>query len=75
MEEYPAFEKVLIKPMADDRMEWLEAGIDTRHGKVSSKWIHTPDGIRYEIETAMPAIIEIGERKMEVKPGKYTFWD
>lgn len=74
LEEYPAFEKVLIKPMADDRIEWLEAGIDTRHGKVSSKWTHTPDGIRYEIETAMPAIIEIGERKMEVKPGKYTFW-
>lgn len=74
LEEYPGFEKVLFKPLADDRMEWLEAGIETRHGKVASKWTHTPDGIRYEIETAVPAVVEIGERIMEVTPGKYTFW-
>lgn len=74
LEEYPAFEKVLIKPMPDNRMDWLEAGIETRNGKISSKWTHTPDGIRYEIETAVSAIVEIGERKIEVEPGKYTFW-
>lgn len=74
LEEYPGFAKVVIKPMPDDRMEWLEASIDTRNGKISSKWTHTPDGIRYDIETAVPATVEIGEMKIEVKPGIYTFW-
>ena len=74
LEEHPGFEKVMIKPMADDRLEWLEAGIDTRNGRISSKWTHTADGIRYEIETAVPATVVIGEMKREVGPGKYTFW-
>ena len=74
LEDYPGFRKVLIKPYPDDRMEWLEAAIDTRNGKISSKWTHTEDGIRYDIETAVPATVEIGEMKVEVKPGKYTFW-
>ncbi|MDE7047068.1 MAG: alfa-L-rhamnosidase, partial [Lachnospiraceae bacterium] len=74
LEEYPGFQKVLIKPMADRRLKWLEASIDTRNGKVASKWICTPEGIRYEIETAVPAVIEIGDKKMEAAPGKYTFW-
>ena len=30
LEDYPGFGKVLIKPYPDDRMEWLEAAIDTR---------------------------------------------
>lgn len=74
LEEYPGFAKVVIRPMPDDRMEWLEAAIDTRNGRISSKWTHTPDGIRYDIETAVPATVEIGEMKAEVKPGIYTFW-
>ena len=74
LEDYPGFRKVLIKPYPDDRMEWLEAAIDTRNGKISSKWTHTEDGIRYDIETAVPATVEIGDMKVEVKPGKYTFW-
>lgn len=75
LEECPAFEKVLIRPMADARMEWLEAGINTRNGKITSKWTHLRDGIRYEIETAVPAVVEIGAKRIEVKPGKYTFWE
>lgn len=30
--------------------------------------------VRYEITTEMPAVIVIEGRKMEVKPGRYTFW-
>jgi hypothetical protein len=64
LEDYPGFGKVLIKPYPDDRMEWLEAAIDTRNGKISSKWTHTEDGIRYDIETAVPATVEIGVMKV-----------
>jgi alpha-L-rhamnosidase len=74
LEEYPGFAKVKIKPMPDGRLEWLEAGMDTRHGRISSRWTHTPDGIRYEISTAVPAIVEIGGLQTLVDPGSYTFW-
>lgn len=74
LEKYPGFEKVMIKPLADERLEWLEAAIDTRKGKISSRWVHTGEGIRYEIETAVPAIVVIGENQVEVEPGLYTFW-
>lgn len=74
LEEYPGFSRVLIKPMADRRLKWLEASIDTRSGRIASKWICTSDGIRYEIETAVPAVIQIEDKKIEVAPGTYTFW-
>lgn len=74
LEESPAFEKVLIKPVPDRRLEWLEASIDTRNGHIHSKWIYSGEDVRYEIEAEMPAVIEINGRRTEVRPGKYTFW-
>lgn len=74
VEACPGFAKVRIAPIPDARLDWLEASIQTRHGLVSSKWTHTPEGVRYEIEAEMPAQIVIGNRVMEVKPGRYTFW-
>ena len=74
LEEAPGFERVKIQPVADSRLGWLEASVQTIEGKISSKWMYTDDGIRYDIETAVPAEIVIGERKMCVQQGKYTFW-
>lgn len=74
LEEAPGFGKVEIRPMPDQRLEWLEASIDTRHGKVSSKWTYTGKQIRYEIETAVPAVIRIGGQTREVQPGSYVLW-
>lgn len=74
LEEAPGFERVKIQPVADRRLGWLEASVQTIEGKISSKWMYTDDGIRYDIETAVPAEIVIGERKMNVRPGKYTYW-
>lgn len=34
----PGSEKVRIEPKPDKRLQWLEASIDTRHGRVSSRW-------------------------------------
>lgn len=74
LEDAPGFARVKIEPNPDERLQWLEASMDTRHGKISSRWSHTEDGVRYEIETAVEAQIVIGERKLLVKPGKYTLW-
>lgn len=74
VEVQPGFAKVRIAPVPDRRLEWLEASIMTRHGLIRSKWIHTGDGTRYEIETAVPATIVIAGKQREVGPGRYTFW-
>lgn len=74
MEEYPGFERVTISPHPDRRLGWLEASIDTRHGKVSSRWTQEVNRVKHEIETEVPAHIVIGDQEWEVEPGRYTFW-
>ncbi len=56
------------------RVGWLDVSIDTRQGKVRSKWTYTSDGIRYEITTPSAAKIVIGNRTHYVESGNYTFW-
>ena len=63
----------IVKP--GDQLEWLGASIETRHGKISSRWTHTDGAIRYEIVTPVPAQIVIGEKEYAVEPGKYIFWE
>lgn len=74
IEEAPGFEKVRIEPNPDHRLEWLEASIETRHGMVSSRWIHCDGAVRYEITTPVPAQIVIGGKEHRVEAGEYTFW-
>ncbi|MDE7313127.1 MAG: glycoside hydrolase family 78 protein [Eubacterium sp.] len=74
VEEAPGFERVRIAPSPDSRLEWLEASIQTRHGKIASKWTHTGSSVRYEIETAVPAEIIVDGLKRSLYPGRYTFW-
>ena len=75
MEEAPGFERVVLDPHPDKRLEWLEAELQTRHGKVYSKWSFIGEKIRYEIEVEMPATIRIGEKTVKVMPGNYLFWN
>lgn len=73
-EEHPGFEEVRIAPKPDRRLKWLEASVKTRHGVVESKWTCEEEGIRLEIHTPVPAEVELGERKVRVGAGSYTFW-
>lgn len=75
VEETPGFEHVVIAPTPDTRLGWLQAEMNTRHGKISSKWMYTEEGVRYEIRVDMPASIVINEKEMKVQPGRYVFWD
>ena len=74
-EDAPGFSRVRIAPAPDKRIDWLEASIDTRHGTVSSKWSWRGSRVRYDISTAVPADIVIGQRHYSVAPGSYTFWE
>lgn len=70
----PGFTKARIAPKPDQRLDWLEGSLDTRNGRISSRWIHTGNRIRYEIETEVPATVVIDGKEKEVDPGRYTFW-
>ena len=71
----PGFAKAYIAPKPDERLGWSEGSIQTRNGRISSKWTYESDKIRYEIETEVPAHVVIGGAGKEVQPGSYIFWE
>ncbi len=73
VEEAPGFAKIVIEPHPDKRLDHLSAVLDTRHGRVSSRWFAFEGGWRYEIETPSPTVIIIDGKRYEVGPGKYLF--
>ncbi len=70
----PGFSRVQVAPKPDRRLGWLEASIETRNGLVRSRWEYQEDGVRYEIETEMPAVIVIDGVSHQLSAGTYTFW-
>lgn len=74
IEEAPGFEKVHIAPHPDPRMGWLEASIDTAHGTVFSGWYYETEGLRYEVHTPVPAIIEVNGATYQVEPGTHIYF-
>lgn len=73
IETYPGFEKIIIEPKPDKRIQWLEASIDTRHGKILTRWDNEEDGIKYTISTPVQASIIINGVEQKVEPGHYNF--
>ena len=74
MPALPGFEKAVICPHPDKRMDWMDAEIDTRHGKLRSYWSCEKDTVRYEIWADMPVTVVIDGKETELDPGRYTFW-
>ena len=73
-EAHPGFTKAIIAPTPDPRLGWLDAAIDTRQGRIRSKWTYREGGVRYDITTPVPATVVIDGRSADVAPGQYTFW-
>lgn len=74
IEDAPGYARIAVEPHADIRIGMLEAEIDTRHGRVRSKWEKQENYIRYEIDTPVEARITIKGKTHCVKPGKYLFF-
>jgi len=72
-ENYPGFERAVIRPFTDKRLSYLSASLETRYGRISSKWEYCGSFIRYEIEVNMEADIIIDNNKTTVCAGKYIF--
>ena len=73
-ESKPAFEHVILEPITDKRLGFVEASIDTKFGKVSSKWTFVEDAIKYEFEVPNTATIILDGNSWEVTKGKYIKW-
>ena len=69
----PGFSRVRIHPHPDPRLPSLSGILDTVHGRIRSAWKYTSDGIRYEIDTPVPAEITIGEKTYSLEKGCYLF--
>ena len=74
MEDAPGYEKARVAPVPDERLDWLEASLDTRHGKISSRWTKQENVWRYEITTPVETEICIGEQRKICPPGNYIFF-
>lgn len=69
----PGYAKARIEPHPDPRLNSLCATLDTAHGRIRSFWKHTENGIRYEIDTPVPAEIVVGGKSRTVEKGSYLF--
>jgi alpha-L-rhamnosidase len=74
VEDAPGFGKVRIAPKPDQRLGWLEASIDTPAGKIFSGWYYELEGLRYEIHTPVPALLELDGKTLELEPGSHLFF-
>ena len=73
VEEFPGYEKIRIAPAPNERLEWLEAELQTRHGYVRSYWRKQDNMWRYEITTPVETEIIINGKSQIVGAGDYCF--
>jgi alpha-L-rhamnosidase len=50
----PGFQKIVVRPRADARMNSVRGEYDSIYGKISSAWTASPDG-RFELQLTIPA--------------------
>ena len=73
VEDAPGFARVHFAPVADGRIDWFKAEIDTPHGKVSSRWWHENGKVCYEITTPVPSTALIEGKEYTLSPGTHIF--
>lgn len=73
VEDAAGFKKVHFAPIADDRIDWFKAEIDTVCGKVSSRWWHENGKVCYEIITPVPATAVIEGKTYALDAGAHLF--
>lgn len=66
-------DKIVIEPVTDSRVEWLDVSVDTVMGNVRSAWKYENGSVRYEITVPSDAVIKISGKEYKVKKGEYMF--
>ncbi len=73
VEDAPGFARIHFEPIADDRIDWFRAEIETAYGKASSRWWHEDGTVHYEIITPVEAVAVIEGKEQSLLPGRYIF--
>lgn len=74
VESAPGYEKILIAPTTDERLDWLKASVETRHGLVSSLWKKEAHFWRHEITTPVETTVIIDGISHQISAGTYYFY-
>lgn len=72
-ENNPAFERIILKPTATDKIDWLEVELNTKYGKITSKWFHKDGKIHYEFALPSPTELHLNGKTINLEPGFYEF--
>ena len=72
-EDSAGYEKVVFAPTPDPRLDFLEAALETRHGRVFSRWKKQEDLWRFEVETPVEAEFTFRGTQVSLRPGSYIF--
>ncbi len=72
-ETRPGFERILVEPKPDQRLEWLDVSFETKAGTVRSAWSFVNGKPRYEIEVPVDSIIKIDKNEYKVTKGTYIY--
>ena len=72
-EANPGFERIIICPQPDKRLQWAKASLDTSFGTISSAWRYEDGEIVYDFDLPKSAHIQIEGKAFEADAGKHTF--
>ena len=74
-DDAPGYQRLCIVPQPSHRLDWLEATLDTRHGKISVKWSRTEEGFRYDLALPVETELILGGKSRQLSPGNYVIFD
>ena len=74
-ESRPGFGHVIFAPIADARLDWVKAAIDTRHGRVESSWRLVGEKVEYTFTIPEGATGEarIGGKVLQLEAGIHHY--
>ena len=71
--DHPGYGGLTLAPVADKRLEFFEASIDTVQGTIATHWHHENDCTVYRLDVPTAARIILPGQEHRVGPGHYEF--
>lgn len=74
-EEKPAYEHIIFAPVTDERLSYVKASIESRHGEVKAEWKRENGVVSYEftVPAGCTATVILGGNKTGIGAGVHTF--
>ena len=74
-ESNPGFKHIIFRPVTDVRLDFVNASIDTKYGKVSSSWSRDNGKIKYtfEVPDECTATVILGGDHINIGAGTHNF--